>query len=747
MKRIFHCLAPMMLFGMFLFCLPANAELPEDVVQMKPFESRLPVPIDDWKVASGDHPGAEAVGYDDSSWRDAKLGFTWEGRNTIYWFRKKMILPKEISGMPVFLHVAVNDGGTAFVDGKNTGRFSNSIRVRLVSEAKSYQEVTIAIRAENAGGSGAFTFAGYETLFSPNLVKVEKTVHLLKGLGQINYVDITGWKFSDKPGKKPSSPEKDDSGWTPVRLSHRWKGGKSSGWYRTVFEMPETVNGFPFTGGEIELEFEVEDTADVYVNGRRVKNIKRGGALDATGKIEPGESIQLAVKVTSLTGEGRFRRARLHASALDGLQQSVVSLLGQFDVARLLFSQHPEPPRAAVDAVSAASHIVGEAVKIKEPERFGAMLESAVAAMLPVSDLLVDFPVFTMGPYLQNVRKDAITIMWETLVPTESTIHYGKGGLSHVVHDPEPKTIHEVTIDGLEEETVYKYVAASGRLAAPESTFRTAIRRDTPFRFAAWGDNRTDPNSHESVIDRMLLSEPDIALNVGDVVTTGVNYSEWGSEYFLPMRRLGIDTPTYIAIGNHEYGGYGCGNPVVWFEKFVSHPAPNDYYFAFTYGNSRFIVLNPQEEAACHDVAPGTEQYEWLINELESEEYKNAAFRFVFFHEPPFSECWSGGYYDGEARLRKNLVPLFEKYDMDIVFSGHTHDYERGRWPKADGPFYIITGGGGASLDDKKYKEWEQIDVYRFVYHFVLVSIDGPRLTFEAIDRDGNVFDGFEVVK
>ena len=38
-----------------------------------------------------------------------------------------------------------------------------------------------------------------------------------------------------------------------------------------------------------------------------------------------------------------------------------------------------------------------------------------------------------------------------------------------------------------------------------------------------------------------------------------------------------------------------------------------------------------------------------------------------------------------------------------MIFQGHTHDYEFGRWPKDTGPCYVITGGGGASLDDIGY--------------------------------------------
>jgi len=336
--------------------------------------------------------------------------------------------------------------------------------------------------------------------------------------------------------------------------------------------------------------------------------------------------------------------------------------------------------------------------------------------------------------------------MWETLVPAPSTVYYGKSYVDqHSVSDPEPKKVHEITISGLETETIYKYCAVSRNLASPVSTFKTAIRRDTPFKVTVWGDSRSDPTSHESVVNSMILEKPDIAVNVGDVVLRGHIYDLWSDEYFTPIRRFAINTPTYIAIGNHEFGGYSYGGNVPWFDLFVSHPAPNDYYYSFMYGNTFFMALNPHEEPGSHQIRPGSDQYNWMVAQLESEEYKNAAFRLIFLHEPPYSECWTSGYYDGEPELRRDFVPLMEKYKMDIVFAGHTHDYERGQWPKPDGPYYIITGGGGASLDDTHHKDWEQIDIYKFIYHHVLLTIDGNHLKFEAIDRNNKVFDSFEI--
>jgi len=292
----------------------------------------------------------------------------------------------------------------------------------------------------------------------------------------------------------------------------------------------------------------------------------------------------------------------------------------------------------------------------------------------------------------------------------------------------------------LQPQTEYHYRAISGELSSTQNTFHTAINKNTPFRFVIWGDSHTNAPQFEKNINRMIQYKPDFAVSVGDMVLTGSEYDLWGHEFFIPARNLFKNTPLFTTLGNHEYGGYGAGNPVVWFEKFFSQPG-KEYYYSYDYGNSHFIHLNPHTNSP-FGVLPGSEQYQWLIADLESDASKNAAWRFVFFHEPPM----------GEPLMAEHIVPLLEKYKATMQFSGHFHTYLRHQKDKPDGTYYIITGGGGGSLSDlsrmkAREREGERPDFYKAVHHFSLLDIDGGHLTFRAVDIDGNVFDSFEIRK
>ncbi|MFC1474678.1 metallophosphoesterase [bacterium] len=743
--RIAVTVASLIIAVFFVLYEAVAAQVPEDVVRMAPFQSRLGVRIEDWLAKKGDPVNAMMPDLDDSKWRPVKIGQSWKDSSTC-WFRTKFTVPQSEHGKAIFIEVGVDDAAMVYVDGEMLMQLSGFGSTLLTDSATGGRTYSLAVRAVNLGGVGALTVASYRSLASEKLISIENTLVQLAKMKSANVLKIGGWLYKPSGGKANAAVDADTSDWQKVYLPHKMPKDRAFGWYRTEFTVPDTINGFEYLDGLSYFDFNTRTMGDLYVNGKKIKGFQNHLKLNVPRKMKAGDSVVFAVKVTDLSSQGSLRGASLRTAKLD----SVVELAGELEeklkIARLFIEQHPDPPQRILSAVAEIERSMNWVSGSRDIGEVAAKLKEMLRSMTPLEEALVAYPLFHQGPYLQNSRPDGMTVMWETVVPAPSAVYYGKNSLEKVAEDLEPKTIHEIVITGLEPETEYRYMAVSSKLAAPESAFKTSIRRDTPYVFTVWGDNRTDPKSHESVIDAMIPHDPDIALNVGDVVTTGINYNEWSEEYFLPMRRLGIDTPTYISIGNHEYGGYGYGNPVIWFEKFVSHPAPNDYYFSFTYGNSYFMMLNPQDEAGPHNIRPGTEQYEWMINEFESDTYRNAEFKFVFFHEPPYSECWSGGYYDGEPALRANLVPLLEKYGMDIVFAGHTHDYERGQYPKPDGPYYIITGGGGSSLDDQKTKEWEQIEFYAFKYHFSKVTIDGPRLLFEAIDRNGKIFDKFEIV-
>jgi hypothetical protein len=114
--------------------------------------------------------------------------------------------------------------------------------------------------------------------------------------------------------------------------------------------------------------------------------------------------------------------------------------------------------------------------------------------------------------------------------------------------------------------------------------------------------------------------------------------------------------------------------------------------YSFNYAGCHFICIDYNNMSA--DIPS------WVTTDLQSSASQNARFRFLFIHTPPYCELWV----DGDAGLRSSLVPLLEQYNVDICFSGHTHEYEHGL---LNGVHYCITGGGSwLDTPESVVKDW-----------------------------------------
>jgi Icc-related predicted phosphoesterase len=352
-------------------------------------------------------------------------------------------------------------------------------------------------------------------------------------------------------------------------------------------------------------------------------------------------------------------------------------------------------------------------------------------------------PLIRVGPYLQNVTRNSITIMWETEYPISGRVDYGLApSYGTSIEVGEPLTFHEIPIESLQEETTYYYKITSGDTSVVGGTFKTAPKPGTPFRIAVYGDNRIDPRLggfyHRQVAEGILSKKPDIVVNTGDVVTTGTEYFQWKRDFFEPAQNLVKSVPVFVAIGNHE-------GDAEWFYRYFSFPGFEDYY-SFDYSNVHFIMMdfNYGWSTTSPDYRPGSEQYQWLVNELQSPATKNARWVILAGHQPPYSNYWDSPGYTGEAGLREHIVPLVEPAKVDLWLAGHTHDYERGY---RNGVTYIISGGGGSLIDKVKTMEWSHVSQQASTYHYCIFDVANDSISCKVYDLDNNVIDSFVLRK
>jgi hypothetical protein len=347
-------------------------------------------------------------------------------------------------------------------------------------------------------------------------------------------------------------------------------------------------------------------------------------------------------------------------------------------------------------------------------------------------------PAIIKGPYLQHMLQDAVTIMWETDAPANSTVHYSVGGQWHAASDPSAVLIHEVRLSGMQaSDTVRYYIETAnggGSSQSSQAVFTMAPALGSPFRLCVWGDNQQRPEVFAQHVARMIDDQPDLLLGCGDLVNTGSDYNEWNDVFLGPLRPLIKHTPMITAIGNHEGDSH-------WYYDFLAQPG-NEHWYSYQYGNAFFLILDTN-----YPFAVGSEQYEYAYDALLSDEAQDATWLIVAHHHPGYSEIYEEGIY---AQIRRELIPLYESAGVDVNFHGHIHDYERGEFvpPDTDRRIWQVqtSGAGGTLWSDEFDGEWDQIDlVILDQFHYCVVDLTETQMTLRAIGLAGQVLDEFTI--
>lgn len=357
---------------------------------------------------------------------------------------------------------------------------------------------------------------------------------------------------------------------------------------------------------------------------------------------------------------------------------------------------------------------------------------------------------FVVKPYLQMATKESIIVSWETSRPATTDVKFGEDEKlsGHQTGNPE-KLVHHVELTGLRENTQYFYQAGSAssdgqKIASDTFTFQTACDESTPYAFAVISDTQGNPKVSGPIAKMAWEQRPSFLIHPGDLVSTGTNDSHWTQHFFASMHPLISRVPMYPVLGNHEMNARN-------YYDYMMLPSP-EYFYQFQYGNAHFFMIDSNKK-----VDPESEQYKWLDEALAS---SNSQWKFVVHHHPPYSSdendygnLWKTNKSTrGDARVRQ-ITRLYDKHGVDIVFNGHIHSYER-TWPvrngkpvlltKANrnaGTIYMITGGGGGSLETPgPYRPPFQNNVKRG-HHYVMVHVNGGQLELKSFDLEGRLFD------
>ena len=227
-----------------------------------------------------------------------------------------------------------------------------------------------------------------------------------------------------------------------------------------------------------------------------------------------------------------------------------------------------------------------------------------------------------------------------------------------------------------------------------------------------WGADTGNETARIDILKGVAAHKPDAFFMLGDTVDMGNSATQWNFA-LSDLESLIPDVPLRPIMGNHDafFGGQYLYRKA-FYPKGFSSDSGSPYYWSVDAGSATIIAL---------DLPWGTEMFgkrqkAWLEKTLAAANPHKPII--VISH----SYFYSSGYIDkfGNTPWYDHyqdipaLVPLFEKYGVDLVISGHNHYQEL---LAHNGVTYVIIGSMGGLPDPEPthvspYSKWINVGGY-----------------------------------
>ena len=232
------------------------------------------------------------------------------------------------------------------------------------------------------------------------------------------------------------------------------------------------------------------------------------------------------------------------------------------------------------------------------------------------------------------------------------------------------------------------------------------------FDFVVVGDTRSSepiilPDAFYQMIHEWNILRPAFVIDTGDLILGGGVEGlgpQWDA-FEAAVRQCAV--PFFPVAGNHDVSD--AASEALYEQRI------GPLIYAFSYGNSRFIVLNTEELGIIDRLSES--QLAWLAGDLKQTHAENI---FIFLHQPLFARDWD--------RCWAEVAEILKDHPVKAVFASHDHLYRY--WGLRDGVHYVISGGGGA---ERRAPEEDG----GFV-HYLLVRVRGGDVNWSVI-RPGKI--------
>lgn len=195
-----------------------------------------------------------------------------------------------------------------------------------------------------------------------------------------------------------------------------------------------------------------------------------------------------------------------------------------------------------------------------------------------------------------------------------TTTSYGS-----TVYEDSAVNKHLVYIENLVPNTKYYYRVSNDNTVFSEGNHFYTAKPDNvkQVSFMIWGDSGVNNPVQYKIASLMEKDSVDFGMHVGDV-NQNVG-EEYDLTYFQPYKNIVSTKNVYTTMGNHD--NYSAKGAKYLDDFYLPHnnAANTERYYSARWGNVFLITLDTET-----DYSTSSPQYNFLVNELESERQKSA---------------------------------------------------------------------------------------------------------------------------
>ncbi len=348
------------------------------------------------------------------------------------------------------------------------------------------------------------------------------------------------------------------------------------------------------------------------------------------------------------------------------------------------------------------------------------------------------------GPYLQSPTSEDIYVKWRTDAPTYSKVWFGTDSLNLTqnIENLALNTNHELKLLGLQPFTKYFYgiELSSGNILQNDNfhfTTSPVIGTVQPIRTWVIGDfgkgNQSQLDVMNSYLDFTQNTPTDVWLWLGDNAYQDGTDSEYQINVFNQYDSIMPFMPFFPTPGNHDYNSMNNYN-ILLPNLHTSHngafydivtaptngeiggfPSGTEAFYSYEFGNVHYVCLNSEIQ---NTNSRNSDMEDWLTQDLAD---NTKDWTIVYFHQAPYSK----GSHDSDdiweifmRGIRKNILPILDNGKVDLVLSGHSHNYERSYLMKGHYDYsntiqpsmYLNTTSGNPNLNETYYKYYNSTE-------------------------------------